>query len=771
MRALRRHATTLVLLLLAVVAAVVVLVLDRDVVTTDEAESRKRNLLETWRPDDITEVTLTTGGRTAVLHRSAPDDAGRKLWTVTLDGQTYPADEQTADQLLGTLEFAVAERRVSEGAQDPAALGLTAPKITLDLVMGTRREHLVLGGSAPTPPGAMYADVKGRGVFVVTRQLVTALDVPVDRFRSRSLVPYLSTELRALHLDGEGGPRKLARAPWGGSRGDGFRFDGSTPEGTARVRADLIDRILVSLGKMQAESYLPDGEGGEAASASKPRVTLTLLPRDTVQKTAILDVGAPCPTSPDLLLVVRREPTRAAACVPASVLDPLILPASELVDLSPIAARLDEIVEMSWNGGGNGSPTDKLDLARANYGWHLRAPEDRQLSPDAGKALAEALLAVRAARIVPPAEVRGLDAPRATLKVISTPPSLGTPEGNDRVETLTIGTPEGDVVHVRRAEDDLVLEIPRADADALTPSELALRPLKVLDFRGSQVRKLRIQTADLVQRLERTDTGAWTLLEPDTAGLQADIGLATDVADLAAGLTAQRWVSADAGSGYGLASPRLVITLAVEEEDAPATPRKDGSSPPLREVRIEIGAPATKGSFARASGSTAVFIAPAALEAAASRLLLDRSAFLPPIDRITQVTLTPERGKPALATPGPGGFRLTGGAVGSDPARSATLAAAVRDALTNLMAEEAVSLGPPKPTQGLDRPRLRVEITLAPEDPRAPAEPPMRFTLGAGDVVRGTSVVYARREGIPATYVIAQSRIRPLLEAAEAGAF
>lgn len=764
MRELRRHATTLILVALAAVAAVWVFVIDRGSVTTEEAEHRKRNLLEVWRPDEITELSVTTGGRTARLTRAAPDDAGMKLWTVEIDGQRHPADEQAVDQYLGTLEFAVPERRVSGEASDRAALGLDAPRISIALGSGARRERIDIGGGAPTPPGARYAEVAGRGVFVITSQLAAALDVPPERFRTRSFVPYLSPDLAGLRLDGEGGPRHFTRAPWSGSRGAGFRFDGTTPEGSARAQADAIDRVLAALGRMQAEVFLSDAE---AAAASKPAVTLTLVPREAGAKPAVIEVGGDCPragasdadagldagegSAPRRVVAVRREPDRTAACVPASVLEALTTPARDFVDLAPLGAPLDEIAEVKLGGA------QPLELAREEAEWHLRAPEDRKLPAGAGRALLQAILDLKATRIVPATDARGLDPPRATLRVLSTPPgALGETPG-ERVETLEIGAPAGDVVHVRRLEDGVILEIPAAAAEALVPGALALRAPEVFPFRAEHVRALRIEAGGRVQRVRRTNTNAWELLEPTGEGLSADLGLATDVAELLAGLKAERWVSADAGSGYGLGKPRVVIEAEIEDRATPGSARR---------ARLEIGAPAATGSFARTGDSPAVFVAPAALEAAATRLLLNRSVFLLPMDTITRVTLTPDRGDPVVVVASSGGWRVED--QGKDKGAAGTsVAASVRDALNGLVAEEAVSLGAPLPHQGLARPRLRVTVDIA-IPPGNPAAPPAgaRIAFGAGDALQGTRVVYARRDGIAATYAIAESRVRPLFEAA-----
>ncbi|XXY23663.1 DUF4340 domain-containing protein [Sorangium sp. So ce216] len=775
MRPLRRHATTLILVVLAAAAAVVLLVLDRGSVSTDEAERRKKHLLEAWRPDEITEVTLTLASpgapQTARLTRGEVNDAGQRPWSVEIDGQRYPADEPAVDQLLGTLEFATAERRVPAEASDPAALGLASPRLSIALAMGPRRERLLLGGSAPTPPGAVYAEVAGRGVFVITKQLAAALDVPPDRFRSRSFVPYLAAELAGLTLEGEGGARRFSRAPWGGGRGAGFRFAEGSPEGSGvRVSAPAIDGVLSALGRLQAEELLSEEEARQALATGGPRVTLTLLPSDPSAKPGVIDLGGDCPDRPDHVVAVRREPTRAAACVPASVLEPLTEEASRFVDLALVGAPLDEVAEVKLAAGER-----SLELARAGSEWHLRAPEDRPVPTETGRALVQAILDVRATRLLPSASdpgALGLVPPRATLRVLSTPPeSPGEGEPRERIETLEIGAEQEGVVHVRRLEDGAVAEVPAPAAGALLPSEVSLRSMQVLDFARDQVSALRVERPGLVQRLRRKGDGAWELLEPRGEGLAADDALADELADLLGGLQAERWVAADAGQGYGLGAPRLVI----EAELAPAPEPGGGAAGDAvaRPARVELGALAGAGSFARAGKGGPVFVAPPALEAAAGRLLLRRDVFVVAPQEIARVTLVPGDGKPVVVEASPGGFTVAGA---GDQAGATAVAAGVRDALAGLRAEGAVALGKPEKHHGLSPPRLRITIDLArPREARVGeggATPPRRapgsFTIaiGAGDAFRGTNVFYARRDGVDAVYAIAQSRVRPLLEAA-----
>ncbi|WP_437946787.1 DUF4340 domain-containing protein [Sorangium sp. So ce296] len=775
MRRLRRHATTLILVALAAAAAVALFVLDRGAVSTDEAARRKKHLFEAWRPDEITELTVTVAPpgappaaqQTARLTRGDVDDAGQRPWSVEIDGQRYPADEPTVDQLLGTLEFATAERRVSAEASDRAALGLTAPRLTIALAMGPRRERLLLGGGAPTPPGAVYAEVAGRGVFVITKQLAAALDVPPDRFRTRSFVPYLPSELSGLTLEGAGGARRFSRAPWGGGRGAGFHFAEGSPEGSGvRVSAPALDLVLSALGRMQAEAFLSDEEAEQAAASGGPRVTLTLLPSDPSAKPGVIDVGGACPDRPDHVVAVRREPTRAAACVPASVLEPLTEEASRFVDLALVAAPLDEVAEVKLSAGEPGARS--LELARAGSEWHLRAPEDRPVPTETGRALVQAILDVRAARLLPAAsdpKALGLDPPRATLRVVSTPAAAGEGEPLERIETLEIGAEQAGVVRVRRLEDGAIAELPAAAAGALLPSEVSLRSMEVFDFAPDQVSALRIERPGLVQRLRRTGEGAWQLVEPTGAGLSADGGLADELAAQLAGLKAERWVAVDAAQGYGLAAPRLVV-----EAELTAAEGGGASGAASRAARVELGAHAGAGSFARADGGAAVFVAPPSLEAAAGRLLLRRDVFLVAPEDVARVTLSPRDGKPVVIEGSPHGFTVAGAA---DPASAAATAARVRDALADLRAEGAVALGSPERHHGLSPPRLRVAIELTRPQP-APAgagasrssEGSFTIAIGAGDAFRGTNVFYARRDGVSAVYAIAQSRVRPLLEAA-----
>lgn len=757
---LRRHAVSLTLVALAAGAGALVLV-DQGAVSTKEARDRKQNLFEAWREDEVTEVTLVSRGRTTRFVRSAQGDAGPSgnPWSVEIDGRSYVADQQAVDLYLGKLHFATPERRINAAqANDQASFHLDAPRTTITVKMGKLAHRLVLGGPAPTPPGSVYGAVWSGGagdlasgsaggeprLVVVSAELAAALDASPDTFRSRSFVPYFSVDLRGLHLDGEGGARHLERAPWHGGRGAGFRFDGSTPEGKVRVNALELDAILTSLGMLQAESFLSDEDARRAASA---RVTVTMIPRDAAKPRGVIELGGACPTNADHVIAVRREPNPAAACVPKAILESLAVPVERLVDRRLVGAALDEITEIKLTEGDR-----KLEMARAGAGWHLRAPGDRQIPADVGRDFVERILAIEAMRF-DPGSPAGLTPPRGELRVVSTIPGAVT-ENSDRVETIRIGRAEGDIVHLQRVEDGAIATIPAAAASLLAPDDLALRPRRVFDVEARRFRSLRIERDGIVQRVARTESGGWRLIEPKGEGLNADIGLCSDVADLMSALAVERWVAGNDDGSFGLTRPRITIEAEVEGDPAGDA----GAEPTSRTLRLLLGAPTERGSFARRDGDPGVFVAPGQIESAASRWLLDRTALRVDLSTVRRVTLIgPAPAKKKLVVVRDQSIWKLDGEAASDPA-AATRAAAVRDTLNGLLADGAASIGEPLEREGLDEPRLTVVID---RDGGAP----VRLLVGAGDSLWGTSIHYVRREGIAATYAVAQSKIRTLLEA------
>ncbi|MFO0755316.1 MAG: DUF4340 domain-containing protein [Byssovorax sp.] len=208
----RKHLTTIVLTAAALAAGVAVLWVDRGTVTTGEAEQRRKSLFEVWRADEVTEIEIDLHGEKAKIFRGATTDAGQRPWEVELGGARFAAEAPVVDQLLGALDMASVERRIPEGSVDRAAFGLDKPRLRIAVSMGRQHLALRIGGAAPTPADAVYAEVEGKGVVVVTRQLAAALEVEPAALRSRTLVPYSAGDLGALLLDAWRAARATSRA-------------------------------------------------------------------------------------------------------------------------------------------------------------------------------------------------------------------------------------------------------------------------------------------------------------------------------------------------------------------------------------------------------------------------------------------------------------------------------------------------------------------------------------------------------------------------------
>jgi len=742
---LRRHATTIVLTSLAAVAAVGVLVVDRGAVTTSESEERKNNLFEAFRRDEMSSLAINAHGERARLLRGPENEVGQRPWQIEMAGARYPAEEQAVDQLLGSLELGVVERRVPEGSVDRAGFGLDAPQITIEVTMGKLAYTLRIGGLAPLPEGSSYAEVEGRGVAVISKQLAAALDIEPSSLRSRALVPVAPGEVGALSLEGEGGERRFSRALAGAEPAAAFRFEG---KGGARVARAALAGVWAALGEMEAERFLDEAAANRAFSRV---VTVTLVPADNKKPRVVIELGGACPQHADEIVAIRREPSPAAACVGSDLLAALKTPAADFVDRRLFGATLDEVSEVKVERA-SGSPR-LVEMARSGPQWHLREPEDRPLDADAGRAFVEGLIAVEAERIAPGGDLSalGLDTPAATLRLVSLMPNASADAGDvDRFEALRISAPRGDSVYVLREEDGAVLAVPKERAAALLPSEIALRDKRIFDEEARSIRALRVERGGRVQRFERTVEGSFRLVEPKAEGLSADTDLVTAVAEAMGSLTAERWVD-KSGEETGLGKPRLVIEADVGDEI------EAGGGVKSHLLRVQLGAPTDAGSYARAGSVDTVFIAPKRLEEAADRWLLDRGALRVDAEKIARVVLTGEGQKKLVVERAGDALRVAGA---PESAAASERAAAVRDALSDMMAEGAVSVGKPSSQQGFDKPLLTITVERK-------GESPTRLMVGAGDVFWGTNVHYVRKSGVEATWAVARSRLTPLLEAVE----
>lgn len=742
-KGLARHGTTLGLLACVLGLGGYLLWVEGGTITTDEALVRAENLVPAWRAEDITRVTLTREGRTVRLERDPKGGGeGPGLFQLIEGDRRFPGSEQAIDAYLSRLEFARIDRRVAEASVNREAFGLATPKLVIELRMGELEHRIAFGGEAPSPANTLYAEVAGRGVFVVTKDLFAALDVPIDTLRSTDFVPYASTELRALSLTTAGERVRLVRSA-ADVAGSPFELAPDTPADAQlgpiagrRVGAASMQLWLATLGALEAASFPPEEDAKRASTAT---LTLTLSPTNASAGDAELVLGGPCPGKPEQVVAVRRSPSALVACVDKGLAETLAQSAAKLVDRKLFGAAVDEVAELTLREGAH-----VVELARAGVGFRQRAPREADVSAEVGRALIDAVARVELTRFLTAERAElGLEPPRATLRFVSASPD----RARERVEVVRVGrTLEGGVA-VEREEDGARGLIAEDALPALLPNDLLLRPRTVLREAAKRVRRVAVRDGTSEQRIERGDDGAFVLAAPRGRGLVLDSTFADELVEALTTLDAERWLASQDTGSFGLASPRWTVTLDLDA---------DGEAQ-ARTLTLLLGAKTARGTNAKRSDDEAVFLAPPSLEARLATSLVARGSFTTGLEDATRVTLRGTGGRPrVLVRSAPdGAFQLEGGTDG-------TLAAALGDALADLLPEAAVSVGAAAKNQGLAAPRLVLEAS-GPQ-----GEAPVRLAFGGGDTYRGAGVVYARRDGVDATFVVADAKVRALLDAMDA---
>lgn len=81
------------------------------------------------------------------------------------------------------------------------------------------------------------------------------------------------------------------------------------------------------------------------------------------------------------------------------------------------------------------------------------------------------------------------------------------------------------------------------------------------------------------------------------------------------------------------------------------------------------------------------------------------------------------------------------------------------EALSNLRAEAAVHTGAARAEEGIGTPTLSLRLT-----PASPASPPRVLHFGSAGTFQDQRVFYARSERVDATYAVAQTSVRELLD-------
>ena len=681
--------------------------LTREAPTTAELSARKNKLLPSFDKDAVKRLRLSQGERKLTLLRSKDADGGDFS---IVEPWSERADVATVNQLLGALDLASSLRSAEGVSPEQAGLGQQALRIELEMAGKTAK--IALGGAAPSPTGARYVQVTlegGTHLYVVSQGVAAELGIELDKLRETRLLDYGKGEIAKLELQTPPGKVVLEQREHGA-------FFVNLEAGAELANRELTDRLLTALSRLTSEQFVEPEQARAAFKADKLVLKLDLFDRSVPPVT--LTLGAGCPKAPELSLLLREQagkPARAG-CLPNDIVTALRVSTDELRLPGPFAARADEIEELKVARGGQ-----KLDLARKDRAFVLRAPSRNDVALEAGNERIALILAARGER-APGASAAslGLEPPAGEVTV----QVAGADEASHREEQLLLGKPRPDgSVCARRRLDAVVLCFDKSAARAFEPDASLLRSLALPSFAPSELKSVGIESKDLHELLRRNGDGSYQLEQPQ--GFVHDGSLVADAVQTLGALQAVRWVATSDDPSFGLAAPRLRVTVSLTAGAA-------------RELLV--GAETSDGFFARLSPDPAIFVLPRVAFADLATPLVDRALCPLSKELLSQIELRQGARSSTLTRQGDA---WQGSGV------TAARAAELVETLDALRAEQAVHFGAARPAEGFAKPATTVVFSGKNAERH-------RLLLGARDTLGDSPVVYARRDDVDATFALSQ---------------
>lgn len=686
--------------------------------STDEQSSRQNNLCAELPRESVKRLRLRNGKESFALVRKAGADGGAPEFE--LEGQG-PADTEAAESLLRALEVASFVRRFETKEVDSKAFGLDAPRAELHIELAGSELDIQVGKEAATG-GSSYVRTTSRAngvkVGLVKDSTLKDLFPSADSLRPRSLLPLAVSELRELTFKDAGHDVHV-------HRGKGPSFLDAKGR---RVARDAVERLGYELFAMKAERFLTPPEASAALDAGGA-LDATFARKDGVAFVARF--GGTCPGSPDLSVFVRSQPAPLAACITPGARQLFWNAANNLDNEQTFDLHVDEVESVRIEQGDR-----KLELVRNDRGFSLRSPSVATVALDAGNDRIRALITEGNRVVEPDLAALGLAFPSGRVTLHST--SLHEPASFD--EVLELGRAQRDgKLPVRRTEDGVVLLLDRDAARAFLVDSTLLRARELFDFGASDFVELELTFGREHEKLRRSPGGVFELVTPPAPH---DASLSLELVQSLGALSVQRWVADDDDGSFGFETPRVRAELTLTPNDAGA-----------RHFTLLIGKDSGGGAYAKLAERAGVFVLERDFVEQLTTLLLTRAAFSSDPSSIERLELDLRGNRRVLARSG-GTLRVVEG-----PSLPPDVIATISEVLASLRPEAAVHTGAARPDEGFDKPVLRAKVTA-----RAGLGANKSFRIGAGDTYRDTAVYYARVDGIDATYVIAKSALRPLLD-------
>jgi hypothetical protein len=756
--------TSLILAVVAVGLAAFIYFFERHQPTTDELHDREARVLPGFDRDQVDHIVIGTGDGRVELERVEAEggDAGPigavGQWKMTRP-RALGADPEAVDNLLSTLDWLERRRVVEMGkaGQTPAKLGLAEPRQEVSLRLRGRDVSLKLGGEAPGKGLYLAVSTEPGKAYVVDQEVLEKISLGPNDLRDKRLVVVTVLTTEAVRVAGRFHAVRRGPGEWA-----------LEAPVKMRARAARVEDVVRGLEELRAARFVAD----EVAEGDLARYGLDRPAREATLRLegssapVTLRFGGPC-EGHDEEIYATALGTGTVACVSQGVLDTLGADPLTMRDLRPTGLDLIDVERIEITRG-----AAQLTLRREGEGWRI-AGEGASSTAAETAAVEGFLEALRGEAQDVTAELAGtgLEGDAAGADVVV---RLVKPEGSDEREERIAFAVETERVLARRGDEPVALVLPVAleAAGTLAADPIRFRDRQLLDEDESTATELELTAAPPAPRQLVTKQGDhWQVTAP--VSFRADDVVVGDLVRALAGLRAERFVASAPAAEHGLSRPRfrLRVTFTPAAGGGDAGPAADGGDggaahrAPVDRVILVGNQVEGGGAYARLEGADqTVFVLPDEFVASLRGPLVDRNLFA--IDGEQVQGLVIERaGAPRVELERSGdAWRAVGQGAAQPPAGAVQ---AIFTALATARAAEAISYGPPAAETGLRAPPTRLVARITADEQNE--ERVLLLGTAYGEEGSGRRV-YARRDGVDATFGLPERVARPIIEFGQAPA-
>jgi Domain of unknown function (DUF4340) len=588
--------TSIVLAVVAAALLAFIVFFERGTVSQGERDLRKGSVIDGFVRERTERVELQRKGVTTVLVRKADVVTGLELGSWHVEAPfSAKADQEAVDSVLSALEWINPRRRLSDlSAEDIRQFGFDKPRYRMQLLVGRERIGFSIGVDSPDGAG-VYLRVDGVDkAYVVTKDLLEALNHEPAHFHTKELYDSFSIYAVKRAVLRDGGVETVFE-----KRGEDFWL--TKPE-TALASEQGLGDLVGAIDALRATRYLASADAAQTKSALATPVfdaTLDLRTYDVdagnkvVDKTLGFQVGGACPGHADES-TVRAEGGPLMCAANADIAKFRKAPAALR------EARLLILEDSQIHGATVTVGKRQLVLTEKDDAWHYRVTESgREVSRGEADDAAvsdwwKQLRTATAERFTPagaaPLSDGGIGTVTRSLRIERA-------KGKPTYEVRLGRYDQGLVAASRLATEPWVLWFPERAADLVSTSVTRFRPLRLLRHEGSAFGSLQLVRAGQAP-LGVTRKDRAYLFVPEQ-GHGVDRAMVDEIVRLFSSLEAVRFVADAPLPEHGLDAP--VLTLEMQYGSAKHT--------------LRVGAATDGGRYAQLDGDTVVFVSPDALTA------------------------------------------------------------------------------------------------------------------------------------------------------------